>query len=89
MIERMFAHRGKTAQRIGPKRVRAYAELHAYLSRRVQRGDLPSHPDYLGGNELATNIYERKYYLKDLEGHLLERRPEDVFIRLAAFMATL
>ncbi|MCS7081915.1 MAG: adenosylcobalamin-dependent ribonucleoside-diphosphate reductase [Bacteroidetes bacterium] len=89
MLERMFAHQGKMARRIGPERVNGYAELHRYLSQKVQRGQLPSHPDYLGGNELATNIYQRKYYLKDLEGNLIERRPEDVFVRLAAFMAAI
>ena len=44
--------------------------------------------DYLAGNELANKIYAEKYYTKDLKNQLIENCPEDVFKRLASFIAT-
>ncbi|MCC6396174.1 MAG: adenosylcobalamin-dependent ribonucleoside-diphosphate reductase [Bacteroidetes bacterium] len=84
----MFALRGKTARRIGEDRTAAYEQLYRELSAKVESGALPSHPDYLGGNELASNIYRKKYFVKDLNGRAVERRPEDVFIRLSSFVAS-
>jgi len=88
VLHEMFAHKGKTVQRIGEERTAVYEKLYRGLSAGVDSGTLPSHPDYLGGNELATSIYRKKYYVKNLAGEPVEQRPEDVFIRLAAFLAS-
>ncbi len=88
VLREMFAKKGKTVLRIGEERAATYERLYADLAGKVERGDLPSHTDYLGGNELATNIYRKKYYVKDVEGEVVERRPEDVFVRLASFLAS-
>jgi ribonucleoside-diphosphate reductase alpha chain len=88
VLREMFEKKGKTVQRIGEERAATYERLYADLAHKVERGDLPSHPDYLGGNELATSIYRKKYYVKDVNGGAVERRPEDVFIRLASFLAS-
>ena len=37
---------------------------------------------------LQKNIYTKKYFLKDLDNKLIEKNPEDVFKRLASFIAT-
>ncbi|MBI3034578.1 hypothetical protein HYY72_05455 [Candidatus Woesearchaeota archaeon] len=84
----MFAHKSKLASKIGYDRLEAYKNLLFYLKEQQMEGKLPVHTgDYLEGNELATNIYQKKYYLKDLSNKLIEKRPEDVFSRMAAFMA--
>ncbi|MEK6854137.1 MAG: ATP cone domain-containing protein [Nanoarchaeota archaeon] len=84
----MFAHKSKLASIIGYDRIEAYKNLLFYLKDLQKKGELPVHPgDYLNANELATNIYQKKYYLKDLSNKLIEKRPEDAFSRLAAFMA--
>jgi ribonucleoside-diphosphate reductase alpha chain len=88
VLREMFEKKGKTVKRIGEDRATTYEHLYAGLTQKVERGVLPSHPDYLGGNELATSIYRKKYYVKDVAGVAVERRPEDVFIRLAAFLAS-
>ena len=88
VLQEMFALRGKTARRIGEDRTAIYEQVYRELSAKVGDGALPSHPDYLGGNELAMNIYRKKYYVKDLNGRAVEQRPEDVFIRLASFLAS-
>ncbi len=88
VLQEMFAKKGKTVERIGEERAATYERLYAELAGRVERGELPSHPDYLGGNELAMNIYRKKYYVKDMNGTVVEQRPEDVFVRLAAFLAS-
>ena len=88
VLREMFAKKGKTVQRIGEERAATYERLYADLAGKVERGELPSHTDYLGGNELATSIYRKKYYVKDVEGEVVEQRPEDVFVRLASFLAS-
>jgi ribonucleoside-diphosphate reductase alpha chain len=88
VLREMFAKKGKTVLRIGEERAAAYERLYADLTGQVERGELPSHADYLGGNELAMNIYRKKYYVKDVEGAAVEQRPEDVFVRLASFLAS-
>ncbi len=88
VLQDMFALRGKTARRIGEDRTAMYQQLYAELSDKVENGTLPSHPDYLCGNELASNIYRKKYFVKDLGGQAVEQRPEDVFVRLASFLAS-
>ena len=42
----------------------------------------------MGDNELAKTIYEKKYYLKNLNNETVETCPEDVFKRLSSFIAT-
>ena len=39
--------------------------------------------NYFGNDELATNVWMTKYCLKDKEGNLLEKTPEDMHRRLA------
>ena len=89
VLQEMFVKKGKTVERIGEERAATYERLYTDLAGRVERGELPSHPDYLGGNELAINIYRKKYYVKDMNGTVVEQRPEDVFVRLAAFLASM
>jgi len=86
-IEKMFAHDGKTTKRIGPTRAKIYKELYQYISEKQENKELPFNGNYLGDNELAQNIYQKKYYLKDLENELIEKNPEDVFKRLATFLS--
>ncbi len=83
----MFTHKSKLASLIPFDVIDSYRELLFHLKVSQQKGLIPVHPDYLAGNELAISIYENKYYLKDLKGRRIEKKPEDVFARLSAFMA--
>ncbi len=83
----MFAHKSKLASLIGYDRLEAYKNLLFHIKTLQKSGKLPVNKDYLNGNELAINIYQRKYYMKDLNGSLIENKPEDAFARLAAFIA--
>src|SRR3989338_2805133 len=58
-----------------------------FIARSFPLRELPLHTDYLHGDELAINTCPKKYYLKDLNSKLIEKKPEDMFARLAAFMA--
>ena len=87
-IEQMFDFKGKTAKIIGSKRTKVYHELFNNITEKQNNKELPINGDYLGDNELAKNIYEKKYFLKDLNNQLIEKNPEDVFKRLASFLAT-
>ena len=87
-IKKMFAYEGKTTKLIGATRTKIYEELYNYISEKQTNKDLPYHGNYLADNELAHNIYEKKYYLKDLDNELIEKNPEDVFKRLATFLAS-
>ena len=84
----MFNYEGKTTKVIGKNRTKIYNEIYDYISNMQDTGELPIHTNYLNENELAQSIYEKKYYLKDLDNNLIEKKPEDVFKRLASFLAT-
>ncbi len=87
-IEQMFDFQGKTTKLIGSNRAQAYREVYNHLSEKQKNDELPIHENYLGDNELAQNIYTKKYFLKDLDNNCIEKSPEDVFKRLASFLAT-
>ena len=84
----MFQHQGKTVKAIGESRNKTYHDLYMYLTSLQDEGKLEMHENYLGDNDLAKNIYKKKYYVKDLNNNLVEDRPEDVFKRLSSFIAT-
>ncbi len=86
-MEEMFRNPGKIIERLPREWVERYREAYYHLRALLSLGDLPRMDDYLGGNALAENIYRRKYYLKDRNNAPIERRPEDVFARVAAFLA--
>ena len=86
--QKMFSYEGKTTKLIGATRTKIYNEMYDHLSDKQEKNELPFHGNYLDDNELAQNIYEKKYFLKDLNNDLIEKHPEDVFKRLAAFLAT-
>ena len=85
-IEKMFAHKGKSSKLIGANRTKIYKEIYDYISDKQQNKELPYNGNYLDDNELAKNIYEKKYFIKDLDNKLIEKDPEDVFKRLASFI---
>tara|TARA_Y100001970_G_scaffold205843_1_gene250686 strand:- start:4624 stop:7095 length:2472 start_codon:yes stop_codon:yes gene_type:complete len=84
----MFAHDGKTNKIIGKKRISTYKRLYDYISTLQANNTVKVHENYLDDNELAKSIYSKKYYVKDLNNDLIEKRPEDVFKRLASFLST-
>ena len=86
-IEKMFAHKGKSSKKIGATRTKIYKEMYDYISSKQKNNELPFDGNYLGDNELAKNIYEKKYFIKDLDNQLIEKNPEDVFKRLSSFLA--
>ena len=65
-IENMFKYQGKTTKVIGSSRTKIYKEMYDHISS-LQGNKLPYNGDYLGDNELAQAIYEKKYYLKILK----------------------
>ena len=86
-IENMFKYQGKTTKVIGSTRTKTYKELYDHISS-LQGNKLPYDGNYLGDNELAQTIYEKKYYLKNLNNETVENCPEDVFKRLSSFLST-
>jgi len=87
----MFKHEGKFTQVTGKKSLKNYQNLYLMLKKKQNSREIPIHPEgnYLGDNDLAKNIYEKKYYVKDLENKLLEHTPEDLFNRVASFIAAI
>ncbi|MFA5434499.1 MAG: adenosylcobalamin-dependent ribonucleoside-diphosphate reductase [Candidatus Neomarinimicrobiota bacterium] len=86
-FKNMFRYRGKFTKMVGEEKIKTYEQLYEHLRGAVESGDLPQHENYLNGNELAENIYSKKYYLRDYDGNPIEERPEDVFMRIASFVA--
>ncbi len=86
-IREMFSYQGKLLSRVPKEWVERYKRLYVHLRQKLAQGELPSHANYLANNDLAMNIYKKKYFLKDLNGDNIEERPEELFIRVSAFVA--
>ena len=84
----MFSHNGKSVKLIGKKRINTYKKLYEYIEELQNKNIVKTHENYLDDNDLAQNIYSKKYYVKDLNNDLIENKPEDVFKRLASFLST-
>ncbi|MDP7115776.1 MAG: adenosylcobalamin-dependent ribonucleoside-diphosphate reductase [Candidatus Woesearchaeota archaeon] len=86
----MFTHKSKLSSLVIESKITAYKKLFYSIKKWQETGELPIHPhdDYLGGSELAQDIYKKKYLLKDLSNKLIETRPEQMFRRLAAYIAS-
>src|SRR3989338_6587320 len=69
-IAKMFNHESKLSKLATKERLNIYRKVYFALRNLQEEGTLSMHPqnNYLGGNELATDIYNRKYFLKDLKG---------------------
>ncbi len=87
-IKRMMNYEGKMTKKVPKKFIETYKDVYFYLMEKLSNGSLKQHENYLGENELAKSIYINKYFLRDLDNSLIEERPEDVFIRISAFLAS-
>ncbi|MBI5073213.1 hypothetical protein HZA99_05340, partial [Candidatus Woesearchaeota archaeon] len=87
-IDAMFGYKSKLFSLVPHEQVDAYKKLFYKLREWQSEQKVPFRlkNDYLGGNDLADNIYRNKYYVKDLDGQCIEHRPEHVFSRLASFL---
>ena len=88
-MEQMFEHKSKLSKLVDAKIINAYRDTYFYLLEKIESGELPSMDNYCGDNVLSENIYQRKYFLKDLNNEHIEEKPEDVFMRMAAYMAAI
>ncbi len=86
-IKSMFEHDSKISKVAPKEMINNYKELLTFLIEKQKSKEIPTHEDYLDSNELATNIYQKKYFLKDLDIKLIETKPEQTFARVAAFVA--
>jgi ribonucleoside-diphosphate reductase alpha chain len=87
-VNLMFSYRSKLSELVDENVIRSYKDTYFYLFEKIQSGELPSHNDYFCSNELAANIYKNKYFLKNLEKNQIEEKAEDVFLRIASFVAS-
>ena len=87
-FKKMFTHKGKLSKIVGNRNLEIYKRIYFQLLEKVEKGELPINIDYLNNHELSQNIYKNKYYLKDIKGNYIENRPEDVFLRISAFIAS-
>ncbi|APF17104.1 adenosylcobalamin-dependent ribonucleoside-diphosphate reductase [Caldithrix abyssi] len=87
----MFKHKGKFVSVVGRRNIKAYQNLYLLNKKKLNNGSLPLHPEenYWGDNDLARNIYVKKYFVKDLNNNLVEHRPEDLFNRVSSFIAAI
>ena len=87
-MKAMFKHRGKADTILGKKHINNYESIYNHLTELQSKKDISFDGKYLADNELASNIYQKKYYLKDLNNEVVESCPEDVFKRVSSFIAT-
>jgi ribonucleotide reductase alpha subunit len=86
----MFNFRTKHHKKIDEKYITSYKKLFYHLKKLQREKKISLHPEnnYLNNNNLAKDIYFRKYFLKDMQENRLEDKPEDVFLRLASYIAS-
>ncbi|PZX11231.1 ribonucleoside-diphosphate reductase class II [Breznakibacter xylanolyticus] len=67
----------------------ATQELNLTLMKKTYSNDEAFHAalEYFKGDELAARVWVNKYALKDSDGHIYERTPDDMHRRLAAEIA--
>ena len=88
-MNEMFEYKSKLSSLVGPEVMKAYKDTYFYLFDLMQKKEIPVLDDFFSGNTLAQHIYKNKYFLKDLNANHIETKPEDVYMRLAAFMASI
>ncbi len=86
-ISLMFKHKSKISKLAPKEFIDSYKELYYELMNLQKSKELETHPNYLSNNDLATDIYNKKYFLKNLSGEVIEKTPEQLFARLASFIA--
>ncbi len=86
-VRSMFDFRTKHHKKIKEENIASYKKLYYKLKELQESGELETSKDYLCGNELAIDIYNKKYFLKDLDGNVIEKTPEDAFRRMASYLA--
>ncbi|MFW6286211.1 MAG: adenosylcobalamin-dependent ribonucleoside-diphosphate reductase [Nanoarchaeota archaeon] len=87
-INEMFNFETKIFKLVDKQVINNYKDTYFYLFDKIENKQLPIHENYCCDNLLASNIYKNKYYLKDINNIKLETRPEDVFMRISAFIAS-
>lgn len=80
-------HNREIVSRLPQDYVEKYINIYSYLYDKIEKGKLPMDENYFGGNGLAASIYRRNYYLRNARGDIIENRPEEVFVRVASFLA--
>jgi len=88
MLEMFQNPEPKVVNLLGENRIKIFKEVYLKMLNLLKNGNLPIHKNYLGDNTLAKSIYEKKYYLKSLDGKLIEKRPEYLFLRVSSFIAS-
>jgi ribonucleoside-diphosphate reductase alpha chain len=91
MFINMFDHKGKLTEIADKKNLKNYQNLYFMLRKKQNEGEIPVHPEdnYLADDKLAEKAYRDKYFIKDLNNEFIEKKAEDVFVRVAAFVASI
>ena len=88
LLDRMFRSDTKVKKLLPKDIVDRYKDTYYKLLEYREKGIIPFHGSYLEGWDFAQTIYKNKYYLKDLQGNYIETHPEDVFLRVSSFVAS-
>ncbi len=88
LVKKMFKANTKVKKLLPKDILETYENLYFRFLDLREKGKIPFHGNYLSDFELAKTIYKNKYFLKTLDGRSIEEHPEDVFLRVAAFIAS-
>jgi len=87
LFDEMFEYRSKIRGMLPEEWVALFRKTLYTMLDRVEGGELPTDDNYLLDNDLAVNIYKKKYYLKNIKNEYIETRPEMTFARVSSFIA--
>ncbi len=88
LMKEMFRANTKVKKLLPKEILERYEQLYFKSLDLRENGKIPFHGKYLEGWDFPKTIYKNKYFLKTLDGKLIEEHPEDVFLRVATFLAS-
>ncbi|MCX6774153.1 MAG: adenosylcobalamin-dependent ribonucleoside-diphosphate reductase [Candidatus Micrarchaeota archaeon] len=87
LLDEMFEYKSKLRETGSEEWIATYEKVLYSIVERLEENKLEKDDNYLLDNDLAQNIYKKKYFLRNVRDEYIETRPEMLFARVSAFTA--
>jgi len=87
LLNEMFEYKSKLREMGSEEWIARYNKVLYLVLDKLEKNKLDMDENYLLDNDLAQNIYKKKYFLRNLRDEYIETRPEMLFARVSAFTA--
>ena len=87
LLDEMFEYKSKLRETGSDGWIATYEKVLYSIVEMLEGNRLERDDNYLLDNDLAQNIYKKKYFLRNVRDEYIEARPEMLFARVSAFTA--